>query len=50
MDIIEKYPNKPWDWEYISMNPNITMEFIEKNKKEISFQHLSRNKFDNNTK
>ena len=27
---IEKYPNKPWDWDYISKNPNITMEIIEK--------------------
>ena len=30
MEIIEKYPNKPWDWEIISENPNLTMEFIEK--------------------
>ena len=30
MEIIEKYPDKPWDWYYISSNPNITMEFIEK--------------------
>ena len=30
MDIIEKYPNKPWNWYYISWNPNITMEIIEK--------------------
>ena len=30
MDIIEKYPNKPWDWRCISQNPNITMDFIEK--------------------
>jgi hypothetical protein len=24
------YPNKPWDWQYISENPNLTMEIIEK--------------------
>ena len=30
MDIIEKSPDKPWDWEDISDNPNITMEIIEK--------------------
>ena len=30
MEIIEKYPNKPWNWKGISCNPNITMEFIEK--------------------
>jgi hypothetical protein len=29
MDIIEKYPDKPWDWWYVSRNQNITMEFIE---------------------
>ena len=30
MKIIEKYPNKLWDWNWISANPNITMEMIEK--------------------
>ena len=30
MEIIEKYPDKPWDWNWISRNPNITIEFIEK--------------------
>jgi hypothetical protein len=30
MEIIERYPNKPWKWYYISSNPNITTEFIEK--------------------
>ena len=30
MYLLEKYPNKPWNWEWISYNPNITMEFIEK--------------------
>ena len=36
MEIIEKYRGTiigilgDWNWEYISMNPNITMEFIEK--------------------
>ena len=28
--LLEKYPNKPWDWSDISANPNITMEIIEK--------------------
>jgi hypothetical protein len=28
--ILIKYPDKPWDWDYLSFNPNITMEFIEK--------------------
>ena len=30
MEFIEKYPEKPWNWGYISENPNITMEIIEK--------------------
>jgi hypothetical protein len=30
MEFIEKYPDKPWNWNRISTNPNITMEFIEK--------------------
>ena len=28
--LLEKFPDKPWDWEYISFNTNITMEFIRK--------------------
>ena len=31
MEIINKYQNKPWDWDIISGNPNITMEIIENN-------------------
>ena len=30
MDIIEKYPDKPWNMDGISRNPNITMDIIEK--------------------
>ena len=30
-EFVLKYPDKPWDWSGISCNPNITMEFIEKN-------------------
>ena len=30
MEFIEKHPEKPWDWEDISCNDNITMEMIEK--------------------
>ena len=28
--LLEKYPDKPWCWNNISYNPNITMEIIEK--------------------
>ena len=34
MDIIEKHPEKPWEWADISWNPNLTMEFIEKHPEE----------------
>ena len=44
MEIIEKYPEIPWDWDNISLNPNITMEFIEKHINKIHFGYLSMNK------
>ena len=28
--LLEKYPDKLWDWVNISKNPNLTMEIIEK--------------------
>ena len=31
MDIIQRNPDKPWIWEEISENPNITWDIIEKN-------------------
>ena len=45
MEIIEKNPNKQWNWYWISNNPNITIEFIEKNIDKIDFKYLSMNKF-----
>ena len=45
MYLLEKYPEKPWDWYRISYNRNITMEFIEKNINKIKFNRLSQNKF-----
>ena len=30
--LIEKYPNKPWNWYRISHNSNLTIEMIEKLK------------------
>ena len=30
MEFIEKHIDKPWNWDYISMNKNITVDFIEK--------------------
>ena len=31
MDIIRENLDKPWDWDYISYNPNITWDFIKEN-------------------
>ena len=30
MEIVEKYPNKPWNWGGLSFNPKITLELVEK--------------------
>jgi hypothetical protein len=29
-DIIEKYPNKPWDWSGIAHNPSINAGFVSR--------------------
>ena len=47
MEIIEKDPNKSWNWNWGSFNPNLTMDFIEKNLEKIHFEHLSYNTFNN---
>ena len=31
IDLINANPNKSWNWEYISNNPNITMKIIKEN-------------------
>jgi len=28
--LILRYPDKPWTWDYLSENPNITMGIIER--------------------
>ena len=30
INFIEKNPDNNWDWEYVSSNPNLTIEIIEK--------------------
>jgi hypothetical protein len=30
MDIIEQNLDQPWDFKYVSLNPNLTFEFIQK--------------------
>ena len=43
--MIEKFPTKPWDWYWISMNPNLTMEMIEKNAtKPWDWDYISMNR------
>jgi hypothetical protein len=30
INFIDRHPDKPWDWNGISRNPNITTDFIDK--------------------
>lgn len=41
--LIIKFPNKHWDWRYISRNPNITIE--ENPDKPWDWKNISRNTF-----
>ena len=42
--LLEKYPNKDWNWYRISSNPNITMDIIEKYPdKPWSWYYISKN-------
>ena len=42
--LLEKYPEKPWDWLEISRNPNITMEDIERHpEKPWDWYYISNN-------
>ena len=44
MEFIEKHPEKPWDWAWISKNPNITIKMIEKHPdKPWNWRYISRN-------
>jgi hypothetical protein len=31
MEFVEDNLNKPWDWEWLSSNPNMTIDIIESN-------------------
>jgi hypothetical protein len=44
LDIIEAHIDK-WNWEILSQNPNLTIEFIKKHKDNIDFANLSSNTF-----
>jgi len=42
--LIKLFPDKPWDWRYISSNPNITWKIIRDNPdKPWSWRDISRN-------
>ena len=42
--LILKYPNKPWDWYWVSRNPNISMKFIKDNPdKQWVWEYISDN-------
>jgi hypothetical protein len=46
MDIIRDNPDKPWDWEWISANSNITMDIIRDNPdKPWDWRAISNNPF-----
>jgi hypothetical protein len=47
MSFIENNPDKPWNWYWISLNPNITMSDIEKYPdKPWKWYWISSNKFE----
>jgi uncharacterized protein with HEPN domain len=45
MEIVSTYPKLPWDYNALSRNPNLTVDFIRKNpRKRFSWQHISANR------
>lgn len=41
---IKKYPNKYWNWDCLSQNPNISLDFIKQNSNfPWSYIYLSQN-------
>ena len=45
-EFVLKYSNKPWNWDAISNNPNITMDIIETNlNKPLNWYNISCNPF-----
>jgi hypothetical protein len=46
LKLLEKFPDKKWDWSAISCNPNITIEDINNNPdKPWDWYNISKNKF-----
>jgi hypothetical protein len=49
LEFLEKYkddPNIPWNWDIVSMNNNITMDFVERNMEGVpwNWEYIARNK------
>ena len=36
--LLEKYPEKKWDWRNLSANPNVTMEYVDAHLNDTSFK------------
>ena len=44
MEMIENNLELPWFWEFISFNPNLTIDFIERHKhRKFNWMNISRN-------
>ena len=43
MDDIENHPELPWNWTLITVNPNLTPEFLEKHMDKLSIKHIHQN-------
>ena len=51
MEYVEKHLEKPWDWEWVSYNPNLTFEYVEKHlDKDWDWKCLSKNLFNREAK
>jgi hypothetical protein len=43
-DIVKENIDKPWDWVYLSLNPNITYDIVKENiDKPLDWSYLSMN-------
>jgi hypothetical protein len=46
LKVIENYPECPWDYKRgVSLNPNLTMNFVKKYKDKLNFRFISKNQF-----
>ena len=46
LTLLKLFPNKNWNWTYLSGNPNITFEIVKSNhNKNWNWSYLSRNTF-----